>query len=70
MKIIANEYSPQDILKILREWSEQTQEDFGLSIKKTRKVIRNIEQGITDFKVETLLEIAEAHDLVITIEKK
>ena len=29
MKITANEYSPQEIIKIIREWTELTQKEFG-----------------------------------------
>ncbi len=32
MKIVANEYEEKEVMKILREWSEKKQEDFGKEI--------------------------------------
>ena len=32
MKIIANNYEPKDVMRIMREWSSEKQADFGKSI--------------------------------------
>ena len=32
MKFIMNDYEPKEIMKIIREWSEMTQEQFGKTI--------------------------------------
>ena len=70
MKLIANDYEPEDIIRIIREWTELTQEDFAKSINKSRKSIQLYEDGTVRYSIETLLDIAKKHNLKITIEKK
>ena len=69
MQINATEYRAKDIVKLIREWTELTQEEFAKSIGKTRKIVRNYEQGITECKLDTLLEIARIHSITINIIK-
>lgn len=49
MKIIANEYSPNDIIRIIREWTELTQKEFGKSIHRSEKGIQAFELGTRNF---------------------
>ncbi len=70
MKIKANDYEPCEIMKIIREWTELTQREFGASIGKAQRTIQGIELGTSGYSMKTLLKIAKKHGLVITIEKK
>lgn len=70
MKIKANDYNAGEIIKIIREWTELSQKDFGKSIHRSRDSINSIENGRNRVFLETLLEIAKTHDITITIEKK
>lgn len=70
MKIIANEYSPNDIIRIIREWTELTQKDFGKSIHRSEKGIQAFELGTRNYDMKTLIQIANTHGLKITIEKE
>lgn len=70
LKIKANEYDPKDIIRIIREWTELTQKDFGKTIGKAERTIQGLELGETGYSIKTLLKIAKVHGLVITIEKK
>lgn len=70
MKIIANNYEPKEIIKIIREWSGLTQKEFGETINRTRDNINSIENGRNNFYFKTFMEIAKKHNLIITIEKK
>ena len=70
MKIIANDYEPKDIIRIIREWTELTQSDFAKSINRTRDGIQKIESGKRGYNISTLLDIAKKHNITITIEKK
>jgi len=70
MKIIANDYEPKDIIKIIREWSNQTQEEFGSTIHRSKHNIQSMELGRNNIYLHTLLEIAGKHDLIISIEKR
>lgn len=70
MKITANEYSPQEIIKIIREWTELTQKEFGKSIHRSERSVQSLELGERNYDMGTLLQIAKIHGITITIEKK
>lgn len=70
MKIVANDYEAKDVMKILREWSEQKQGDFGKQIGLSGMTIQGYERGVRKYTFETLMKIAKKHGYIITIEKK
>ena len=70
MKIIANDYDPKTIMKIIREWSEKDQSSFGEELGLSKMTIQGYERGVRRYTFETLLEIANEYGLKITIEKK
>jgi len=70
MKIVANEYSKGEIMKIIREWTELTQKEFGNAIGKSGSTIQDYELDKINYNIETLLTIAKKFNLKITIEKK
>lgn len=70
MKIIANNYTPGETIKIIRQWSEMTQKDFGKTIDRKRDAIAKIEGDINKISFNKFMEIAKKHNLIITIEKK
>ncbi len=57
MKIIANNYSEKDVMKILREWSKKKQDDFGKSIELSGMTIQGYERGIRRYTFETFMKI-------------
>lgn len=69
MKINANSYSPKELIKILREWTELNQCDFGKSIGKSHGAIRKYESGERDFTYKTLIDICKKHNIKIVLEK-
>lgn len=70
MKIIANNYQANEIIKIIREWSEKTQSQFAKEIGKSKDTVQSYELGRNKMTLNTLLEIAKKENLIITIEKK
>lgn len=70
MKVLANNYKPNEIIKIIREWSEKTQEEFAKEIGKSKDSVQSYELGRTKMNLNTFLEIAKKQGLIITIEKK
>lgn len=70
MKLVANRYHEKDIIKIIREWTELKQEDFGKTIGLSGITIQSYERGIRKYSFETLMKIAKEHNCTITIEKK
>ncbi len=70
MKIIANNYQPNEIIKIIREWSEKTQKEFADSLNKNKNTIQSWELGRNKMTFNTLMEIAKKENLIITIERK
>lgn len=69
MRIIANKYEAKTIMKILREWTELNQPEFGDSIGYSGMTIQGYERGIRRYSFETLLRIANKYGFIITIEK-
>lgn len=69
MKIIANNYQPKDIMRIIREWTELTQKDFGDSVGRSRDGIQKYESGKRKYTFETLMLFCEKHNIKVTIEK-
>lgn len=70
MKIVANNYSPNEIIRIIREWTELTQKEFGKTIHRSEKGIQAFELGTRNYSMKTLIQIANTHGLKITIEKE
>lgn len=70
MKFIANNYEPKEIIKIIREWTELTQEQFGEQIKRSKDTIQSYELGRNKISLDKFMEIAKKNNLIITIEKK
>lgn len=70
MKIKANQYKANELIKIIREYTGLTQEMFGKKIKRSRNAIQFYEYGQRNYDVELLLKIANQFHLEITIENK
>ena len=69
MKLQAEGYSTEDILKILREWTGLTQKEFGKTINRSERSIQSLESGSRHCTVDTLLHIAIIHNMKIVITK-
>ena len=70
MELKFNDYEPKDIIRIIREWAEKTQKEFGKSIGKSTRTIQDYEAGRRRYYVETLEQICKIYDININIEKK
>lgn len=70
MKIIANNYAPKEIIRIIREWTELSQKEFGKTIHRSERGVQAFELGERSLNLQTLIQIANTHDITITIEKK
>jgi len=69
MKFKANDYSRGEIIKIIREWTELTQRDFGARIGKSKPSVQDYELEKTNYGIDVLMKIANEFGLTITIEK-
>ena len=70
MKFQATDYEPKDICRMMREWTNLTQENFGKTIHRSGRSVRKLESGESHLSVETLLKIAKNHGINIIIEKR
>ncbi len=70
LKLIANDYEPNEVMKIIREWTGLTQTEFAKTLNRSRDSINNLENNRNKIYFNTLMEIAKIHGLTITIEKK
>ena len=64
------DYKNGEILKIIREWDNISQEELGKLIGKDKKTIYNYEAENFTYNMTTLRKIAEKLDLEIIIRKK
>lgn len=69
VQLKATDYTANEILKIMREWTGLTQREFAESIYRTERNIQSYEQAERQMTVETLLQIAKTHGIDITISK-
>lgn len=69
MKLKATDYTTEEILKFLREWTGLTQKEFGKTIHRTERSIQSLESGYRHLNVDTLLQIAKTHNIEIIITK-
>ena len=69
MKIKANDYHANEVIKIIREWLGKTRENFSKEINRSKNAIQFYENGQRNYDFELLLTIAKK-GLEITIEKK
>lgn len=70
MKIKATNYSPSEVVKILRENQEMTQKEFAKSINKPYSTYIKYEKNETRYTFETLQNICKKHNLEIIIQDK
>lgn len=57
-------------MKILREWTDMTQPDFGKSLGLSGMTIQGYERGVRKYTFETLMKIAKKYGYIVIIEKK
>lgn len=70
MKLVFNDYAPNEVIKIIREWTELSQKDFGKAIGKSERTIQDYESGRRRYNVETLKKITQVYNVKIVIEKR
>lgn len=70
MRLEFNKYEPNEIIRIIREWTGLTQEEFAKSINKKKRTIQDYEAGKCRYYTETLKLICKVHNIEITISKK
>lgn len=70
MKIRANDYSSNEILKFMRQATNLTQKDFAKTINKSQDWCQSNELGRADYYFKDFLELAKIHNFDIYIEER
>lgn len=70
MKLNANKYEPNEIVRIVREWTNLSQENFAKEIGRSRNSINNIEHKRNRIYLNDFLKICNKFNINITLEKK
>lgn len=70
MKIIANNYEPKDIIRIIREWSVLSQKDIGNKLSIADNTISSYERENSQPDFETITKIANICDFEICFYNK
>ena len=59
MKINATKYEANEIMKIIREWTNLSQEKFALKISMDRTYYASVEAGRRNISLENIKKIAD-----------
>ncbi len=70
MKINVKDYKNNDIIRMLREYSNLTQKDLAQKLEKSVRTVQRYEAGDIKIDLKIIREICELCDLMITIESK
>lgn len=70
MRFNMKDYSRGDVIRIIREWTNLTQNDFAKRIGKSKRTIEQYEAGTINYGVDILKKIAKEFEIDIIIEKK
>ena len=72
MKLNASKYETKDIIKIIREWTNKTQKEFGKDINKSNEWVKAIKAGKTNYYFKNLLKLCEENNIntIITKDKQ
>ena len=69
MKADITKMATQDIILLMREWSEETQEKFSNSVNRSYSSITKIETGERNIYLHTFLEWCKLKGIKVTMEK-
>lgn len=70
MKADITKFPVQDIVIMLREWCDNTQEQFAQSVNKSYSTISKVETGERNLYLHTFLKWCRKQDIIVTIEKR
>lgn len=71
MRVVkAKDYEMVDIIRIIREWTELTQEEFGKTLGKGKRTISAWECGENSMSLTTFSEILKKHKIDMTLTRK
>lgn len=69
MKISTNKYEANEIMKIIRKWTNLSQEKFAKELGRSRNGINNIEHNRNRIYLNDFLDICKKFNITVTIEK-
>ncbi len=70
MKIKANDYKPDEILRFMRQSTDLSQKEFAKKINKSEHWCQSNELGRSNYYFKDLLELAKKYNFEIFIIKK
>lgn len=70
MKFNINDYSKGAVIRIIREWTNLTQQEFANRIGKSKRTIEQYEAGKVNYGIDILKKIAKEFNIDIIVEKR
>ena len=71
MKIIANNYKPNEVFRMVREYTGLTQTQLAKELnRRSYHGIKNIERGTNRLYFDTYMVIIKKHNLEVIIQEK
>lgn len=69
VRVNQKDYDSATFIKIIREWTNLTQKQFGKEIGRSERTIQDYEAGITNYNIKTLEKISKKFNISIIAEK-
>lgn len=66
MKVILEDYGSGAFIKIIREWTGLTQQEFGKRIGRSIRTIQDYESGRVNYDIRILQKISKEFKITIT----
>lgn len=70
MEIKVNGFSNGEIIKIIREWTEENQKEFSKTLGVSKETIQSYETNRRVYNINFLRRLSKEHNLEIIIKKK
>ena len=69
MKFYLKDYNRGEAIRIIREWTNLTQREFGEKIGKSKRTIEQYEAGDVNYGINVLYTISKEFNIDIIFEK-
>lgn len=69
-RAIANEYETEEILKMVREWTDMNQNDFGRAFGRSRDSVNNFEHGRNKMTLDEFFYMCKKHHIIVILERR
>lgn len=70
MEIKVNNFNNGEIIRIIREWTEENQKEFSKALGVSKETIQSYETNRRVYNINFLRKLSKVYNVEITIKKK